>query len=75
MCCFYNSLFPLSYELPKDKVDRNYVFIMYHSPNSICDRKVGGNEEPNGDELDLKHIPEGWKWVIAKLSDGWRYIV
>ena len=31
---------------------------------------MAGGEEPSGDELDLKQVPEGWRWVIVKW---WRY--
>jgi len=32
---------------------------------------VTGDEGPNGDEIDLKQVPEGWRWVIVLVSgDG-----
>ena len=70
MSCFI-SMFPLSYRHPKGKVDLNCVFIKPHSPSSICDRTVAGDEGPNGDEIDLKQVSEGWRWVTVRLSgDG-----
>ena len=68
-CCI--SMLPLSYRHPKGKVDLNYDFIQPHSPSSICDRTVAGDEGPNGDEIHLKQVPEGWMWVIVLVSgDG-----
>ena len=45
----------------------NYVFIQPHSPSSICDRTVAGDEGSNGDEIDLNQVPEGWRWVIVQV--------
>ena len=45
----------------------NFVFVRPHSPSSICDRTVAGDEGPNGDEIDLKQVPEGWRWVIVQV--------
>ena len=45
--------------------DFTFTFIKSHSRSSICDRKVTGDEGPNGDEWELRQVPEGWKWVIA----------
>ena len=66
MSCFI-SMFPLSYRHPKGKTDLNYVFTKPHSVSSRCDRTVDGDEGPNGDEIDLKQIPEGWRWVIVQV--------
>ncbi|KAI4565331.1 hypothetical protein MJT46_009674 [Ovis ammon polii x Ovis aries] len=38
-----------------------------HSPSSICDRTVAGDEGPNGDEIDLKEVPQGWRKEISKI--------
>ncbi|KAJ1077377.1 hypothetical protein K5549_015654 [Capra hircus] len=40
-----------------------------HSPSSICDRTVAGDEGPNGDEIDLKQVPEGWRSKTAAVMD------
>ena len=45
----------------------NFVFVRPHSPSSICDRTVAGDEGPNGDEIDLNQSPEGWRWVIVQV--------
>ncbi|KAI4538922.1 hypothetical protein MG293_011189 [Ovis ammon polii] len=65
--CFGKLFSSLRYRHPKGKVDLNYVFIKPHSPSSICDRTVAGDEGPNGDEIDLKQVPEGWRWVIIQV--------
>ena len=44
----------------------NFTFIKSHSLSSICGRKVTGDEGHNGDELELRQVPEGWKWVIVQ---------
>ena len=66
MSCFI-SMFPLSYRHPKGKVGLNYVFIKPHRHSSICDRTVAGDEGPDGNEIDLKQVPEGWRWVIVQV--------
>ncbi|KAJ1077373.1 hypothetical protein K5549_015593 [Capra hircus] len=40
-----------------------------HSPSSVCDRTVAGDEGPNGDEIDLKQVPEGWRSKTAAVTD------
>ena len=34
---------------------------------------MAGDEGPNGDEIDLKQVPEGWRWVIVQVVRWWRY--
>ena len=46
-----------------------------HSFSSICDRKVTGDEGPNGEELELRQFPEGCKWVIVQIVRWWRCVV
>ncbi|KAI4581561.1 hypothetical protein MJG53_010004 [Ovis ammon polii x Ovis aries] len=51
------------------KLHREVVFITPpHIHSSTCGRTVAGGEEPSGDELDLKQVPEGWKWVVVRTS-------
>ena len=59
-------MFPLSYKHPKDQADLHCVFMKPHIHSSTCGRTVAGGEEPSGDELDLKQVPEGWKWVVVR---------
>ena len=59
-------MFPLSYKHPKGQVDLHCVFMKPHIHSSTCDRKVASGEEPSGAELDLKQVPEGWRWVIVR---------
>ena len=56
-------MFPLSYKHPKGQADLHCSFLKPHIHSSTCDREVAGGEEPSGDELDLKQVPEGWRWV------------
>ncbi|KAI4581558.1 hypothetical protein MJG53_010001 [Ovis ammon polii x Ovis aries] len=50
------------------KLRRKFIFITQpHSPSSICDRTVAGDEAPNGDEIDLKQAPEGWREEISRI--------
>ncbi|KAI4581553.1 hypothetical protein MJG53_009996 [Ovis ammon polii x Ovis aries] len=65
--CFGKLFSSLRYRHPKGKVDLNYVFVKPHSPSSICERTVAGDEGPDGDEIDLKQVPEGWRWVIVRV--------
>ncbi|KAI4538916.1 hypothetical protein MG293_011183 [Ovis ammon polii] len=39
-----------------------------HSPSSICDRTVAGDEGPNGDEIDLKEVPQGWSKIMIFVT-------
>ena len=32
-----------------------------------------GDERPNGDKIDLRQDPEGWRWVILQVVRWWRY--
>lgn len=78
MCvlCFYNSLFPLRYKLPKGKVGRNYLRLHnVHSPDSVRDRQVAEDAEPDGDEFDLKQVPEGGSGSLLRLPGGCRQVV
>ena len=34
---------------------------------------MAGDEGPNGDEIDLKQVPEGWRWVIVQVVRWWGY--
>ena len=62
----YLFMFPLSYKHPKGQADLHCVFMKPHSHSSTCDRKVAGGEEPSAAELDLKQVPEGWRWVVVR---------
>ncbi|KAI4565335.1 hypothetical protein MJT46_009678, partial [Ovis ammon polii x Ovis aries] len=61
-------MFPLSYKHPRDQADLHCIFMKPHIHSSTCGRTVAGGEEPSGDELDLKQVPEGWKWVVVRTS-------
>ena len=62
----YLFMFPLSYKHPQGQADLHCVFMKPHSHSSTCDRKVAGGEEPSAAELDLKQVPEGWRWVVVR---------
>ena len=59
-------MFALSYKHPKGQADLHCVFMKPRIHSSTCDRKVAGGEEPSGDELDLKQVPESWRWVVVR---------
>ena len=59
-------MLPLIYKHPKGQADRPYIFMKPHIHSSTCGRKVAGGEEPSGAELDLKQVPEGWRWVVVR---------
>ena len=60
-------MFLICYKHPKSKISLKYDFVKYHGPCSVYDRKETGDEGPNGDKLELKQVPEGWKWVIVQF--------
>ena len=60
-------MFLIRYKHPKSKISLKYDFVKYHRPSSVCDRKETGDVGPNGDKLELKQVPECWRWVIVQV--------
>ncbi|XP_045018394.1 ATP-binding cassette sub-family C member 4-like isoform X2 [Bubalus bubalis] len=68
--CFGMLFSSLRYKHPKGQADLHCVFMKPRIHSSTCDRKVAGGEEPSGDELDLKQVPESWRSKTAALTDN-----